>query len=134
MAGINDLGTPASDAFVKGMQAKYGAGVTDLGELDSATYEGIMIWAEAVKKAGSVEQQKVIAALETGITIDGPSGKVTMDPKTHHTIRNAYLAQPKRPASGRSWRPIPDQYPSDTGGACDLIKHPTMAKQFEPSI
>ena len=67
----NDLGTPASDAFVKGMQAKYGAGVTDLGELDSATYEGIMIWAEGVKKAGSVEQQKVIAALETGIVIDG---------------------------------------------------------------
>ena len=26
----NDLGTPASDAFVKGMQEKYGAGVTDL--------------------------------------------------------------------------------------------------------
>ena len=119
----NDLGTPASDAFVKGMQAKYGAGVTDLGELDSATYEGIMIWAEGVKKAGSVEQQKVIAALETGITIEGPSGKVTMDPKTHHTIRNAYLAQPK----DRKWQIMatyPDQYPADTGGACDLIKNP----------
>ncbi|HEY0183197.1 MAG TPA: ABC transporter substrate-binding protein [Rhodopila sp.] len=129
----NDLGTPASDAFVKGMQAKYGAGVTDLGELDSATYEGIMIWAEAVKKAGSVEQQKVIAALESGIVIDGPSGKVTMDPKTHHTIRNAYLAQPQ----SRKWQIMatyPDQYPADTGGACDLIKNPKTDKQFEPSI
>ena len=130
---FNDLGTPASDAFVKGMQAKYGAGVTDLGELDSATYEGIMIWAEAVKKAGSVEQPKVIAALQTGINIEGPSGKVTMDPKTHQTIRNAYLAQPKN-GKWQIMATYPDQYPSDTGGACDLIQHPTMAKQFEPSI
>ena len=129
----NDIGTPASDAFVKGMQAKYGAGVTDLGELDSATYEGIMLWAEGVKKAGSIEQAKVIAALESGITIEGPSGKVTMDPKTHHTIRNAYLAQPK----DRKWEimaTFPDQYPADTGGACDLIKTPTTNKQFVPSI
>ena len=129
----NDLGTPASDAFVKNMQAKFGAGVTDLSELDSATYEGIMIWAEGVKKAGSVAQQKVIAALESGITINGPSGKVTMDPKTHHTIRNAYLAQPKN----RRWdimATFPDQYPADTGGACDLVKNPRTDKQFEPSI
>lgn len=129
----NDIGTPESDAFVKGMQKKFGAGVTDLSELDSATYEGIMIWAEAVKKAGSVAQQKVIAALETGITFAGPSGKVTMDPKTHHTIRNAYLAQPK----DRKWEIMatyPDQYPADTGGACDLLKNPRTNKQFEPSI
>ena len=129
----NDLGTPASDAFVKGIQAKYGAGVTDLGELDSATYEGIMIWAEGVKKAGSVDRVKVIAALETGITIEGPSGKVTMDPKTHHTIRNAYLAQPEN----RKWKIMatyPDQYPADTAGACDLIKNPATDKQFVPSI
>ena len=129
----NDLGTPASDAFVKNMQAKFGAGVTDLSELDSATYEGIMIWAEGVKKAGSVAQQKVIAALESGIVINGPSGKVTMDPKTHHTIRNAYLAQPKN----RRWdimATFPDQYPADTGGACNLLKNPRTDKQFEPSI
>ncbi len=129
----NNVDTPESTGFVKGMQAKFGAGVTDLGELDSATYEGIMLWAEGVKKAGSVAQAKVIDALETGISIMGPSGKVTMDPKTHHTIRNAYLAQPK---SGK-WETMasfPDQYPADTGGACDLIKNPTMNKQFVPSI
>ncbi len=129
----NSLTTPQSTAFVKGMQAKFGAGVTDLGELDSATYEGIMLWAEGVKKAGSVEQAKVIAALESGITIDGPSGKVVMDAKTHHTIRNAYLAQPK----DKVWEIMatyPDQYPGDTGGACDLIKSPTTNKQFVPTI
>lgn len=129
----NDVDTATGKDFVKGMQAKFGAGVTDLGELDSATYEGIMLWAEGVRKAGSVEQSKVIAALESGITIDGPSGKVTMDPKTHHTIRNTYLAQPK----DRKWSIMasyPDQYPADTAGACDLIKAPTTNKQFVPGI
>jgi len=129
----NDVDTPTGRDFVKGMQAKFGAGVTDLGELDSATYEGIMLWAEGVRKAGSVEQSKVIAALESGITIDGPSGKVTMDPKTHHTIRNTYLAEPK----DRKWSIMAsyaDQYPADTGGACDLVKSPTTNKQFVPSI
>ena len=128
-----DLGTPNSDAFIKGMQAKFGAGVTDLGELDSATYEGIMLWAEGVKKAGSVEQAKVIAAMETGITIEGPSGAVKMDPATHHTIRNAYLARPV----DRKWEimaSFPDQFPADTGGACDLLKAPSTNKQFVPDL
>ncbi len=129
----NDLDTPASNGFVHGMQAKFGAGVTDLGELDSATYEGIMLWAEGVRKAGSVEQSKVIAAMESGISIEGPSGKVAMDPATHHTVRNAYLAQP----NNRKWQIMatyPDQFPGDTGGACDLLKAPTTNKQFVPSI
>jgi branched-chain amino acid transport system substrate-binding protein len=129
----NNLGTPAANAFVKGMQAKYGADLTDLGELDSATYEGIMLWAEGVKKAGSVEHDKVITALESGITIAGPSGSVKLDPATHATIRNAYLARPKN----KAWellQTFPNQMPSDTGGACDLIKNPRMNKQFTPSL
>lgn len=129
----NNLGTPNANAFVKGMQAKYGPSLTDLGELDTATYEGIMLWAEAVKKAGSVEQAKVVTALETGISIEGPSGTVKMDPATHHTIRNAYLARPK----DRVWellQTFPNQFPSDTGGACDLIKSPRTNKQFMPQV
>jgi branched-chain amino acid transport system substrate-binding protein len=129
----NNLGTPAADAFIKGMQAKFGADVTDLGELDTATFEGIMLWAEGVKKAGSVAQADVIAALESGISIDGPTGKVTMDPATHHTVRNTYLARPKN----RAWEILntfPNQYPSDTNGACDLIKSPNTNKQFIPEL
>ena len=129
----NDLDTAESQGFVRGMQAKYGAGLTDLGELDSATYEGIMLWAEGVRKAGSVERDKVIAAMEGGIGIQGPSGHVSMDPATHHTVRNAYLAQPK----ARRWEIMasyPDQFPGDTGGACDRLKAPATNKQFVPSI
>ncbi len=129
----NNIDNPASKAFVSGMQAKFGADLTDLGELDSATYDGISLWAAGVRKAGSVEREKVIAALESGISYEGPTGKVTMDPATHHTIRNAYLATPK----DRKWdilTTFPDQFPGDTGGACDLLKNPRTNKQFTPNI
>ena len=129
----NDIDTPASQAFVKGMQAKFGADVTDLGELDSATYDGIMLWAAAVKKAGSVDREKVMAALESGISVETPAGTVKMDPATHTTVRTTYLATPK---DGK-WdilQTFPDQMPSDTGGACDLIKRPRTDKQFTPNI
>ena len=129
----NDLDTPATRDFVKGMQAKFGADVTDLGELDSATYDGIMLWAAAVKKAGSVDREKVIAVLETGIAVDTPAGTVKMDPATHTTVRTTYLATPK---DGK-WdilQTFPAQFPSDTGGACDLLKRPRTDKQFTPNI
>lgn len=129
----NDIDTPKSKAFVSGMQAKFGADLTDLGELDSATYDGIMLWAAAVRKAGSVDREKVVQALESGLSYEGPTGKVTMDAATHHTIRNAYLATPK----DRKWdilATFPDQFPGDTGGACDLLKNPRTNKQFTPNI
>lgn len=129
----NDIDNPQNTAFVAGMKAKFGQGVNDLSELDSATYEGIMLWAEGVKKAGSVQREKVIAALETGISIDGPSGHVTMSPQLHTTIRNAYLAKPVNGV----WdimETYPNQTPTDTGDECDLVKNPRMAKQFTPSL
>ena len=69
-----------------------------------------MLWAEGVKKAGSLDRDKVIEALESGISYEGPTGKVTMDGATHHTTRNIYLAQP-RTRSGRSWRASPTSSP-----------------------
>ena len=36
---------------------------------------------------------KVIEALETGISIDAPSGKVTIDPPTHHCILDVHIAE-----------------------------------------
>jgi urea transport system substrate-binding protein len=82
-----------------------------------------------VKKAGSIDRMKVIEALESGIAIDGPSGKVTIDHQTHHVIRNAYLAK----ADNKAWdvlESFPDQKPDDTGAVCNLIKAPRTDKQY----
>ncbi|HUN42822.1 MAG TPA: ABC transporter substrate-binding protein [Acetobacteraceae bacterium] len=95
----------------------------------AATYEGFHLWAEGVKKANSIERMPVIKALETGLSFDGPSGKVTIDHATHHVIRNAYLGK----AVDKTWDVIasyPNQPPSDTAAVCNLIKAPNTDKQF----
>lgn len=128
-----DLDTPAAKGFVSGLQKFIGEDAKDISELATATYDGVMLWAKAVEKAGSVEAAKVITALESGISIDAPAGKVTMDPKTHATIRPTYLAQPK----DRKWEILAtfaDQYPADTGGRCDLIANPDTKTQFTPQF
>ena len=45
-------------------------------------YDGVYFLAEAIKKAGSLDTDKVIAALE-GITIDAPRGKATLRKEDH---------------------------------------------------
>ncbi|WP_088563043.1 urea ABC transporter substrate-binding protein [Arboricoccus pini] len=122
------VNTPQNKTFIEAMSKRFGNDA-EISELGSATYEGIMLWAAAVKKAGSVERMKVIEALESKLSIEGPSGTVTMDPATHHTIRNAYLAK----AHDRKWDIIdtfPDAPPEDTAAVCDLIKAPNTNKQF----
>jgi len=45
-------------------------------------YDGVYFLAEAIKKAGSLDTDKVIAALE-GLTIDAPRGKSTLRKEDH---------------------------------------------------
>ncbi len=56
-------------------------------------YNAINLYAKAVEKAGSTDKAKVIAALETGISFDGPSGVVTIDPKSHHGSHTIFLVE-----------------------------------------
>jgi ABC-type branched-subunit amino acid transport system substrate-binding protein len=106
------------------------ADVPYVSELAACTYEGFHLWAQAVKQAGSIDRMKVTEALESGMSFDGPSGKVTIDKPTHHVIRNAFLADVK----DRKWNVLetfPDAKPQDTAAVCDLVKNPTEAKQYE---
>ncbi|WP_174845468.1 ABC transporter substrate-binding protein [Sporolactobacillus shoreae] len=62
-----------------------------VGQEAEAEYSGIMLWAKAVQKAKTTDRDAVIKALESGISYNGPTGPVTIDPKTHHVIRNMFL-------------------------------------------
>jgi urea transport system substrate-binding protein len=56
------------------------------------SYDGVYLWKQAVEKAGSFEVPKVVAALETGITFDGPGGTVSTQ-KNHHLTKNVYIGE-----------------------------------------
>jgi branched-chain amino acid transport system substrate-binding protein len=55
-----------------------------------SSYEAMMWLAQAVKKAGSTDTDKVIAALE-GSTYHGPQGVKVMDPNSHQTSLEIYM-------------------------------------------
>lgn len=126
---FEELTTPASTTYVKKLKDKFGADIPYISELAAATYEGFWLWAEGVKLAGSLDRMKVIEALETGVSFDGPSGKVVLDHPTHHAIRNAYLAEVK----DKKWSVIEtyeQQKPLDTASVCDLVKNPKDNQQY----
>lgn len=56
------------------------------------SYNGVYLWKAAVEKAGSFDVDKVVAALESGISFDGPAGTVTSQ-KNHHLTKNVYIGE-----------------------------------------
>ncbi|MCC6314657.1 MAG: ABC transporter substrate-binding protein [Thermomicrobiales bacterium] len=60
--------------------------------MEAATeYEGINLYALAAEKAGTTERNAVRTALESNLSFEGPGGTVTIDPATHHNVRNIYM-------------------------------------------
>ncbi|WP_295956838.1 urea ABC transporter substrate-binding protein [Rhodoferax sp.] len=60
-----------------------------------ATYIGINMWAQAVKKANSTDTDKVIAAM-AGQKFNAPSGIVSeMDAKNHHLHKSVFIGEIK---------------------------------------
>jgi branched-chain amino acid transport system substrate-binding protein len=128
------LDTPANKAFIAKVESKvgefFGGKMPLLTELSVCTYEGTMMWAEAVKKAGTIDRMKVIEALESGLSFDFPGGKVSIDPKTHHTIRDVHIAD----IEDRKFiilESFNQQQPADTQAVCDLQKDPNSNTQYE---
>jgi branched-chain amino acid transport system substrate-binding protein len=128
-----ELDTPDSKAFVERFAAKYGPDHSYLSELPCATYEGVKLWARAVEKAGTIDRMPVIEALESPMEIDGPSGKVRIDPPTHHAYRSAFLAE----CIGKGFKLIEShdlQAPADTQAVCDLVKNPDDNTHYQISL
>lgn len=102
-------------------------------EIAVSQYQGIMLWAACVKKAGSLDREKMLAAIESGISIQGPGGTVTLDPKTHHAILDINVMEVKNQklTIKQQFKARP---PSDTLQFCDLQKNPKDNKQYEVKI
>jgi urea transport system substrate-binding protein len=58
------------------------------------SYDGVYLWKACVEKAGSFDVDKVRAAWKSGISFDGPGGKVTTQPNMHLT-KNVFIGESK---------------------------------------
>jgi len=95
------LKNPANDEFKKKWAAY--AKAKNLPNADKpltndpmeATYIGVNMWAQAVKKAGTTDTDKVIAAM-AGQTFKAPSGIISeMDMKNHHLHKSVFIGEVK---------------------------------------
>jgi len=131
---FEEIDSPANKDFVSRFKAFVGDGAPALNELAARSYEGAMLWAEAVKAAGTAGRMPVIEALRAGQSYDGPSGTVTIEPKTNHALQNVYLAELK----DQSFNIIEtheSQPPTDTLLVCDLVADPDQSTfKFENGL
>lgn len=83
--------TPENKKFVEAYKAKYGKDrVTD--DPIEAGYFGVYLWAEAVKKAGSFDVEKVKTAAK-GLEFNAPGGKVMIDGDNQHVYKTVRIGQ-----------------------------------------
>jgi branched-chain amino acid transport system substrate-binding protein len=130
---FQELDTPVNKAFVERFHKRFGADYPYITGLAVGTYQGFQLWAEAVRQAKSVDRMKVTEVLEKGLSVNAPSGKVTIDPPTHHCILDIYVAevQNKKCVVQDSFL---QQKPTDTEAVCDLIKNPNDNQQYNINI
>jgi branched-chain amino acid transport system substrate-binding protein len=101
--GCLDYYQTVDDPFSKTLLAHYdrlypGNAKFTGGSACSGLYRGMKLWEAAVNEAGSLEQAKIIKALDHAKIAEGPGGSAEMVPGQHHVRMNMYIGQAK---SGR---------------------------------
>jgi len=123
------IDTPANKAFLARWHKRFGDDYPVVTEFASNTYQGMHLWAKAVTQAGTTDCMKVIEALETGLSFDGPSGKVTIDPQTHHVKVDARMAETEN-QTFKILKQWDQQASTDTQAVCNLIDNSDTNEQF----
>ena len=73
------------------------------------SYDGMYLWKAAVEKAGSFDVDKVRAALKSGLSFDGPGGKVTTQ-KNMHLTKTVYIGETKADGQFKILKSFADVY------------------------
>lgn len=127
-----ELDTPENNAFKERWTRAYGD-TSAIHEIAVSNYQGVKLWAEAVRRAGGTRREDVIAALEAGLSIDGPGGTVTIDPKTHHATLDVHLMVLENQGM-TVVRTLKQRPPIDTQAVCDLEADPDDNTQYEIEV
>ncbi len=130
---IEEVDSPESADFVKRFHAMF-PNEPYINQEAANAYDAVYLYKAAIEKAKTAEIPAVRKALEAGgICTTGPSGKVCVDPKSHHTSHTIYLVHVKDDHSieiPKVWNDIQPYWLGEAG--CNL---PVKAdkKQYTPS-
>ncbi|MGP9818718.1 urea ABC transporter substrate-binding protein [Salinarimonas sp. NSM] len=127
-----EIDSPTNRAFLGAWAEAYGdTGLVN--ELAVSNYQGVKLWAEAVRRAGTVARMPLIEAIESGMSIEGPGGTVVIDPKTHHAVLDVHLME-FRDGGAVILETFEQRPPIDTQSVCDLEANPDDVTQYEIEI
>jgi urea transport system substrate-binding protein len=99
---FQSIDTPANKKFVADFKTWLAGtsypGVVKEGRVTCSpmvlSYNGVYLWKAAVEKAGTFDVDAVRTALKSGLSFDGPGGKVTTQ-KNMHLTKNVYIGETK---------------------------------------
>ncbi len=118
-------------AFKRQWKAKYGLKEPIVSEA-ADVWNAVHLWAAAVEKAGTTDEKEVIAALESGLSFEGPNGMVLMQPGSHHLKQNIYIVRGNKKHTFDVVKTYKSVAPAYEDEVCDLIAAPNTAKHFTP--
>ena len=73
------------------------------------SYDGVYLWKACVEKAGTFDVDAVRKAWKSGISFNGPGGKVTTQPNMHLT-KTVYIGETKADGQFKILKKFPDIY------------------------
>lgn len=122
---------PTAQDFITKFK-EYSGDPTYVGEYGEYGQRGLLIWAEAVRQAGSAEPDAVIEALaKGGVKVEGAGGLYSVDGQTNHTTMDIHLVVGNKNQSFDLIRSFSQRPPTDTQLVCDLNKNPNDTTQYE---
>lgn len=82
---------PENTRFINQFRAKYG-NERSINDTMTASYNSVLLWAQAVREAESTEIEAVVNAMSHQ-SLDAPEGIVTIDAENNYTWRPVYIAR-----------------------------------------
>jgi urea transport system substrate-binding protein len=131
---FQELDNPVNKEWVAAWHKRFGSNYTYITDSASTVWNGWHMWAMAVNKANSLDRDKVIAALESGLAFSAPEGEIRLDPKSHHVVHSVHLAKVNEKNGFTIIQSFANVEPSDTMQVCDLISDPNQHKQYTPKF
>jgi urea transport system substrate-binding protein len=129
---FQELSNPTNQQFVDTWHQAYGADYGYITDSAVTVWNAWHLWAEAVEQAKSLGRDAVIEALQSGMSMDSPSGQVSMNGPSHHVTQSVSIAQTNATNGFDVLETAADVAPSYEDSVCDLVKNPDTNKQFTP--
>lgn len=123
------LSLPTNQAFVAAWARKYGD-AKQITEMAASQYQTLKLWAAAVKQAGSTRREAITNVLEGDFAIDAPSGRISVDKRTHHAVVDVHVME-IRDQQLVVRKTFAQRQPVDTQAVCDLQRNPNDNKQYD---